>query len=168
MDVTDTTHYNNGPDSTRDLGSAGDGTESDNSGSSSDESGSETDSSTEVMMKPVFLSKSQRSNNPAIASVATVPSDPSDSSEHTSKLDKFAMQETTSKDLYDDIDDTDDLDPEAEYELWKQREAARFNRDREIIKQQEAEVQELLRREEMSEGELVKEFERGVKRKHGN
>lgn len=165
MGVTGTTHCNNGPESTRDLGSASEGTHSDNSGSSSDESGSETDSSTEVMMKPVFLSKSQRTKNTAIA---TVPLDPSDPSEHTSKLDKFTTHETTSKDLYDDIDDTDDLDPEAEYELWKQREAVRFNWDREMIKRQESEVQELLRREEMSEGELVKEFERGVKRKHGN
>lgn len=64
-----------------------------------------------------------------------------------------------SETLYDGIDDTDDLDPEKEYSDWKERELARFNRDRLAWQLEEQEQDEKIRRQQLTEEELQQRFE---------
>lgn len=117
----------------------GDVTSSSEESGSDESSGTETDSSAEVMIKPIFVSKSQRKVKEKEKEADI---------DHSAKLDKFNVVEKAPKDEYDDIDDTDDIDPEEEYKAWTQREVERFIRDREIIKQQDLEFQEALKRSE--------------------
>lgn len=54
-------------------------------------------------------------------------------------------------------DDSDDVDPEGEFERWKQRELARLKSEREQARQEEEERVELERRRQMSDREVQEE-----------
>ncbi|RCK64074.1 hypothetical protein Cantr_10684 [Candida viswanathii] len=117
------------------------------SGSSSDESSSEE----ETVIKPVFVSKAQRNTQqtPPATKETTKDEDQRRKEIIYSKLDTKETETTTlsKKDEFDGADDTDDIEPEVEFENWKSRELARFQRDFEIIKQVELEKEDQLKRQ---------------------
>ncbi|EAZ63148.2 predicted protein [Scheffersomyces stipitis CBS 6054] len=133
---------------------------SSSSGSESSDSGSyESSSEDELILQPVFLTKSQRSKK-------TESEDNENRSKQAllSKIDNNisnSINDLTvdSETLYDGIDDTDDLDPEKEYSDWKERELARFNRDRLAWQLEEQEQDEKIRRQQLTEEELQQRFE---------
>ncbi|KAK6455449.1 micro-fibrillar-associated protein 1 [Scheffersomyces xylosifermentans] len=161
---------NYGPNNSGGVSESSDsGSASNESSSGSDSSGSEEESSSEeeqVLLKPVFLSKSQRARKNERKDVES--GDPMQISDRQkqvalSKLEQStknsSLQDTEEND-FDGIDDTDDLEPEKEFEDWKSRELARFYRDRELWRQEEAIVDERIRRENMTEEQLEEDFKK--------
>ncbi|CAD1808028.1 Splicing factor, Prp19-binding domain family protein [Candida parapsilosis] len=96
---------------------------------SSSESSSSSSSSEDEIAKPVYIKKQKGESG--------------SESENTSRqvllsqLESKEIKETT-EDEYD-VDDTDDLDPQLEYDNWKQREKQRFLRDQQILREAEME-----------------------------
>lgn len=89
------------------------------------ESSSESSSEDEIA-KPVYvLKKQQGESNNASRKILL------------SQLELKGTKVDT-EDRYD-VDDTDDLDPQLEYENWKQREKLRFLRDQQLIRDAEME-----------------------------
>ncbi|RLV94781.1 hypothetical protein JA1_001591 [Spathaspora sp. JA1] len=120
--------------------------------SSSYESDSSSGSSSEEeqvqIAKPVFISKKQRSEQ-------SQQSQPAEEERKRQVLmSKLSTDQTITpeselnkkQDDFDGIDDTDDLNPEEEYNAWKQREILRFNRDQNLIISKELEKEEALTR----------------------
>ncbi|KAG7662788.1 uncharacterized protein J8A68_003711 [[Candida] subhashii] len=137
---------------------------SDNNSSCDDSDSSDSSSSEdEQIQKPIFISKKQR-----IKQLTQEDQKLNEDRQKQILLSKLENNDSKSltevatdnaDDLFDGIDDTDDLDPEQEYDAWKQRELMRFERDQKIIEQQELQKEEELRRSEMTEIEKVKEFQ---------
>lgn len=110
--------------------SSASGSETSGSGLSS-ESGSSSESENEspILAKPVFVKKNQKNTAP--------------SSKTGNVLAKAEFQQNLeSKEAkvqsFDGVDDTDDIDPEGEFEAWKQRERARKERDLKVDDEDEA------------------------------
>ena len=112
--------------------------------SEDEESGQEEESAPPTLIKPIFKPKSART---------TLPTDTADSDQNPIDAEAKAEQEVAlrRKEAHDlaaatiqrqlaekqhaathqtEVDDTDGLDPEAEFQAWRQRELARLERDR--------------------------------------
>lgn len=89
------------------------------------ESSSESSSEDEIA-KPVYVLKKQQGESTNASRKVLL-----------SQLELKGTKEDT-EDRYD-VDDTDDLDPQLEYENWKQREKLRFLRDQQLIRDAEME-----------------------------
>lgn len=151
--------------------SANESNSSSNEDSTTDSSSSSEEEEEEeevVITKPIYISKSIRNKNDCLNSQTHKESNQkegqseeensSDLNEDInkkkqitiSKLDHQVIQvipEVNDNKLeFDGINDTDDINPELEYENWKQRELNRFKRDQDIIKQIELEKEDQLRR----------------------
>lgn len=124
------------------------------SSSSEEESSSEESSSSEddgpVLVKPKFISKTQRTVTKT--EPAKVEEDPEVRKAHTLALAESTIQhQLTIEAMFSGepdpevlmVDDTDDIDPEAEFTAWKIRELTRVKRDREQIVTRERELEEL-------------------------
>lgn len=110
--------------SDRDTGSDRDSRSDNSSDSSSDDSSSDDSSDGddgEKLMKPVYVKKSQRQSR------ITKPSP-------VVKFDGGKVANTIEEDEVIE-DDIDDVDPELEYNQWKQRELFRYNRDLLMMKE---------------------------------
>lgn len=122
---------------------------SDTSGSGSDsgsyESSSSSGSEDEVLLKPVFLKKTTklRATQPSALEIALL------RAEHHLQLHEKAAEKTD----YDGVDDTDDIDPEAEFEQWKQRERSRYERDIQRLRDEEQEKEDAIRRKQTTSAE---------------
>lgn len=143
--------------------SSNDNSSSDDDSSSDDSSSDDSSSDDQVMLKPVFVSKTKRNQKKDISfskgdneedenrirniTLAKV--------EHNLKID---LQDISNDVEYDGIDDTDDMNPEQEYEDWKARESNRYIRDRKVSQEQEDAKDDLIRRKYLSEEDLIKDF----------
>ncbi|EGW32542.1 uncharacterized protein SPAPADRAFT_51088 [Spathaspora passalidarum NRRL Y-27907] len=126
---------------------------SDEASSPYDSDSSESSSSEEEQQqiaKPVFISKKNRTESPHQAST-----EDEDKRKREVLLSKLSTDQTItsegetnkpSNEDFDGIDDTDDLNPEEEYNAWKQREVMRFNRDQQLIIEKEILKEEALQR----------------------
>lgn len=149
--------------------------------STSDTSGSdsesyESSSSEELVLKPVFVSKNQRKSH-----VNQQNSKPDGSNRSTqtevivdndigeidrkkeialNKASHEVKVEKTNGDEFDGIDDTDDIHPEQEYDEWRIREKDRYKRDRERLIQEEQMKDEIVRRGNLTEQELIDDFKK--------
>lgn len=111
--------------------------------SSSSDSSSSLDENSELLLKPVFLKKSNSRKPTEKAPVSKLAIA---RAEHHQQIDaKEAVKED-----FDGVDDTDNLDPEQEYEMWKLREKERKKRDRQKLEEVENEKEDALRRQKES------------------
>lgn len=152
--------------------------------SSSDTSGSdaesyESSSSEEVVLKPIFVSRKQRKSHEKPngkpkastnrSSQTEVPINKNKEDVDRKKeiaLNKASHEvkiEKADGDEFDGIDDTDDIYPEREYQEWRIREKDRYARDREVMVQEEEMKDEIMRRGNLTEQELIEDFK---KRQH--
>ncbi|CUM49784.1 Splicing factor, Prp19-binding domain-containing protein [Debaryomyces fabryi] len=152
--------------------------------SSSDTSGSdaesyESSSSEEVVLKPIFVSRKQRkshekqngkpkaSTNRSSQTEVPINKDTEDVDRKKEiTLNKASHEvkiEKADGDEFDGIDDTDDIYPEREYQEWRIREKDRYARDREVMVQEEEMKDEIVRRGNLTEQELIEDFK---KRQH--
>lgn len=141
---------------------------------SEEEEGSSEDEAPKKLIRPVFLSKSQR-----IAKGTSTPSTVAEKTEEEqyaeeearrrakadelvqAQLEKAALARAAGKKYWDDdeegaaddVDDTDDMDPEAERAEWKLRELQRIARARKAIEEAEKERAEIERRRNMTTAE---------------
>lgn len=154
--------------------------------SSSDTSGSdsesyESSSSEEVVLKPIFVSKKQRKSHEKPnekSNARTNRSSPTEVAGNADREDvnrkkeialKKASREVRIEEAdgveFDGIDDTDDIYPEKEYEEWRRREKDRYRRDRELMMQEEEMKDEIVRRGNLSEQELMEDFKKRQQKK---
>lgn len=138
--------------SSEDVSGTSSGADTD-SGSDSG-SGSSSDSDSPPLPKPVFVNRAKRNQANEISNSEEI-------SAKTSIISKLQNYEPAKEQEPDEveIDDTDDVDPEGEFDAWRARELFRFNRDRQILETHQLEIQERLKRETMSEQELIREFQ---------
>lgn len=164
---------------TVDTVTSSDGEEDD----SSDETGSSSSEGTPLPMmpKPIFKSKKERemsaapSNSTAIGGEvdprASAVDELADDGVVTKAIQdrkrqshalaaariKQELQEKEDREAKPDLDDTDGLDPEAEFQAWRQREQARVQREREADKSKDEERAEKQRRANMTEQQRLAE-----------
>lgn len=149
--------------------------ESSSGTSGSDSESYESSSSEEEVLKPVFVSKNQRKSH-----VNQQNSKPSDTNRgtRTEAVDKEIRETDRKKEIalnkashevriektddneFDGIDDADDIYPEKEYDEWRLREKDRYKRDRERILQEEQVKDEMVRRGNLTEQELMDDFKK--------
>lgn len=128
------------------------------------ESGSEESSSSddEVMVRPVFVSKTKRIKNKTQIDTATDTTDSSKAREialeRAENLGTIEVIEGANE-AFDGVDDSDDVEPEKEYTEWRGRERKRYERDMALLREEEKAHEDKLRREDMSEEQLQKEFD---------
>lgn len=91
------------------------------------------------MVRPVFLKKKQNQPNPVSAPVTNTARE---KAERLHSVQKKGLEKTP----FDGVDDTDNVDPEAEHEAWKQREAGRKERDLGRLRAAEEAKEEATRR----------------------
>lgn len=150
--------------------------ESSNDASGSDSESYESSSSEEVVLKPVFVSKNQRKSH--VNQQNSKPNDTNRSTQtkiivdkeigETDRKKEIALNkathevkvEKTDGDEFDGTDDADDIYPEKEYDEWKIREKDRYKRDRERIMQEEQMKDEIVRRGNLTEQELIDDFKK--------
>ncbi|KAF4626204.1 hypothetical protein G7Y89_g11957 [Cudoniella acicularis] len=138
---------------------------------SEEESSEEEEAPRRVMMRPTFIKKDKRGQNPGAAAAKEKSEEELAAAEEARRkaLADEIVEEQIRKDLAakeagkknwdddedegDDVDDTDDIDPEAEYAAWKLRELKRIKREREAIEQREKELEEVERRKNLTEEE---------------
>lgn len=145
---------------------SGSGSESEEESSSEEEESSEEEAP-RMMLRPVFIKKSQRN------AVVVKTADEMAAEEQQRRLEqtKALVQEQINqraadkaagkKDWDDDVeeadinavDDTDGVDPAAEYAAWKLRELKRIKRERLAIEEAEAERAEIERRRNLTAAE---------------
>lgn len=141
--------------------------------SGSDGESYESSSSEEVVLKPVFLTKDQRRKTHVKSNVkqdnAKGPEGGNIDLKPTGEVDRrkeIALSkaghemkvETGDGDDFDGVDDADDLNPEQEYEEWQRREKERYQRDRERMAYEERTKDDKVRRENLTEQELIDDF----------
>ncbi|EGV61351.1 hypothetical protein PSN45_000015 [Yamadazyma tenuis] len=140
---------------------------SDYSTTGTSSSGSESDEPVQLLQKPVFIKKSKSSDASASEAVAVA-----NNTKHkvVTNLEN-ANENIKSSQLgveFNGVSDVDGLDPEKDYNEWKQREYVRYIRDRsEMIELEEIKA-DLIRRNQMSEEELVNIFEERQRAKPPN
>ncbi|ODV78271.1 uncharacterized protein CANTADRAFT_262663 [Suhomyces tanzawaensis NRRL Y-17324] len=107
---------------------------------SSEYESTSSESSQEVL-KPVFVKKGKK------AELDTKEVVKDQAKTIISKLESKGTKspDVSEKNDFDGVDDTDDLDPEQEFEQWKERERLRFLRDRQLLQTEETAKEDRLR-----------------------
>lgn len=150
--------------------------ESTNDTSGSDSESYESSSSEEVVLKPVFVSKNQRKSHVNQQNSKSTDTNRGTQTEVVvtkeiggidrkkeialNKASHEVKVEKTEGDEFDGIDDADDIYPEKEYDEWRIREKDRYKRDRERIMQEEQIKDEIVRRGNLTEQELIDDFKK--------
>lgn len=129
------------------------------SGSSEYEADSSEESEEEPpkpLLKPLFVPKSARFTIPSTTTVTQPEEDPEAKEEAeaarrkkeahdlaAATIQRSLLQSQHEANQNTEVDDTDGLDPEAEFEAWRQRELARLRRDRDAMLAKQAEQREI-------------------------
>ncbi|KAK6463685.1 hypothetical protein DFJ63DRAFT_312994 [Scheffersomyces coipomensis] len=132
--------------------------EYDSNQSSSDEDSSSSEEEEKLMLKPIFVSKSKRQSQDQLTPTTNSKDITISKLDNLTQDDKLDVSNLNDDNNFDGIDDTDDIDPEQEYNAWKQRELNRYNRDQLILQQQDSTKDDQLRRSQLNETQLIKEF----------
>lgn len=138
--------------------------ESSNGVNESNSESYESSSEEEVMFKPVFVSKDQRNASKKGPSENQVnDSNPEENKKKELTLKRAGQEIRIEEDLSNDfggVDDTDDLDPAKERQDWRARETNRYKRDRQALEVYEKTMDERIRRDRLTEEELVEDFKK--------
>lgn len=146
--------------------------ETDNSDGSESEEEEEEEAPRRVLLKPTFISKSQRQNlkssTPEVSSrLSSQPEDALDEQQKRRLEARKLIEEQTRLEAlnkllsatddqgHQEVDDTDNLDPPAELASWKLRELLRIRRDRDAIEVREQERDEIEKRKAMPEADRL-------------
>lgn len=141
----------------RDISGVDDSSSDEGSGSGSEESSSGSESEVELLSKPIFLKKKLVIEDNVVSEVLD---------EDNGKADERILKNLNNikdiedKDLheFDGVDDYDDNEEE-EYSKWRIREYERYQRDKKIAIELEIFKQEQMNRSNMTEDELIQQFE---------
>lgn len=122
-----------------DSGSGGESASESASESDSDSDSESSDSSSQLMAKPVYISKTKREQGSAETDLQSITLA---KVEFASASDAKLVQ----SDQFDGVDDTDDVNPAAEFGEWMARERGRLQRHRDELRSEETEKDEALKR----------------------
>ncbi|CCH42743.1 hypothetical protein BN7_2287 [Wickerhamomyces ciferrii] len=142
--------------------------ESDEESESDSDSDSDSSDDEPKLLKPVFISKSKRSQ--AIKQTSNQDKSTKDNERTLKTIEAHINQdieqrkkEKESEINLGGIDDTDDLDPELERKQWELRQLTREERDRAKLEKEQDEYEELENRRLRTEEERLKEYEENKK-----
>ncbi|KAJ1786477.1 hypothetical protein LPJ62_003777 [Coemansia sp. RSA 2167] len=135
------------------------------SGSDSEDSVSEDDYAAPIMLKPMFVPKSQRIAPTNAVSTRNSVEASTDSQKHAHREESVRMAAAEAHRARNEVeipdrdeamvDDSDDIDVSAEYEAWKLRELLRIKRDKEEQEEADREEAERDRVRNMTEEERI-------------
>ncbi|WFC98689.1 hypothetical protein MYAM1_001421 [Malassezia yamatoensis] len=139
---------------------------SDSESEQASDSGTESESESEpepVMLKPVFVSRKNRSTAIEKPQHTTHEPDATQKARKQAAHDLAAehvqreLREKKHEEAHYDVDDTDDIDPEGEFQAWRARELARIQRVQAQEDEQRAERAEVERRRMLPEKQRLAE-----------
>ena len=142
----------------------GNSEEEDEGESFTEESDSSDDEPKKPLLRPTFISKAKRAQQPTPQLVNQTTNQDQRRREKAdemlqAQLERDAANRALGRKAWDDdadtapedeVDDTDDVDPEAELAAWKLRELKRVRRDRLAIEEKEQEREEISRRRDLT------------------
>lgn len=151
----------------RDISGVDSSSNEDDSGSGSEESSSGSESEVELLSKPIFLKKKKLEVEENVVSEVLDEDNGKGKADDRILKNLSNIKDVEDQDLneFDGVDDYDDNEEE-EYNKWRIREYGRYQRDKQIAIELEVFKQEQMNRSNMTEDELIQQFEQRKSNHH--